>query len=48
MVKSITSVAVDDVPAHVKSYLEKLITDGNFFRSDFLYGFEKSLLEFDQ
>ena len=48
MVKGITGVAVDEVPAHVLSYLEKLITDGNFFRTDFLYGFEKSLLEFDQ
>eukprot|EP00603_Paraphysomonas_imperforata_P011387 CAMPEP_0114453712 /NCGR_PEP_ID=MMETSP0104-20121206/2192_1 /TAXON_ID=37642 ORGANISM="Paraphysomonas imperforata, Strain PA2" /NCGR_SAMPLE_ID=MMETSP0104 /ASSEMBLY_ACC=CAM_ASM_000202 /LENGTH=849 /DNA_ID=CAMNT_0001626043 /DNA_START=129 /DNA_END=2678 /DNA_ORIENTATION=- len=48
MVKGITSIGVKDVPPHIKSFLERLITDGNFFRTDFLYGFERALLEFDQ
>jgi hypothetical protein len=48
MVKGITSIAVDDIPPHIKAYLEKLVTDGNFFRTDFLYPFERASLEFDQ
>lgn len=48
MVKGITKNDIDGVPSHIKSYLERLITDGNFFRSDFLYEFERKSLEFDQ
>ena len=48
MVKGITKIDIDDVPPHIKSFLEKLISDGNFFRSDFLYSFESSALEFDK
>jgi hypothetical protein len=48
MVKGITKIDTDSVPPHIKSFLEKLISDGNFFRSDFLYSFERKSLEFDQ
>ena len=47
MVNSVTKVDVNDVPQHIKSFLERLVSDGNFFRTDFLFGFEKSSLEFD-
>lgn len=48
MVNAITKIEIDEVPSHIKSFLEKLVSDGNFFRSDFLYSFERSLLEFDK
>jgi hypothetical protein len=47
MVKGITSIEINAVPPHIKSFLERLITDGNFFRTDFLFAFEKASLEFD-
>lgn len=48
IVKGITKIDVESIPPHIKSFFEKLVTDGNFFRTDFLYPFEEKAIEFDK